>query len=175
MKAWLVGVGPRAQALRPGGVCQVHSIVFFLLFKGHLHSFVCRNAAWARLCARGGDRSPIPRGSEVYLLGPWMVPAPCDRAVAKRVIALPRCHTGQAWSGPGNGYTYRARVADHLRGVLLFFRGGDVGYVLLAVVHFVADLRLLRSGSQVGVHVGKETKAIYENPPRRTPMLSCNL
>ena len=92
------------------------------------------------------------------------------------------CHTRPGWADPGNGY--RVRVADQVRGVLLLsFYGGhlDLGlvHVLLAtaVVHFVAYLRLLRSGSKVGVHAGGKPKTMDENPPRQLrqlPMYSCH-
>jgi len=57
----------------------IHCLVS--LFKGLLSSFVCRDAAWARLCGRDGDRSPIPRGGEVHSLESWLAPAPCASAV----------------------------------------------------------------------------------------------
>ena len=94
------------QAESTAEYCAIKCLVS--LFKRLLSSFVCRDAAWARLCARDGDRSPVQRGGGVHSLESWLVPAPCASAVAKHVKCL--ATQGQAGLIQGMGIAFALRT-----------------------------------------------------------------
>ena len=104
----------RAQALRPGGVCQVQSIVLFLSskvfslrsFVAMLHGHGCAQGMWT------GAPTPAAAKSTPWSRGWFQHPVlrrccyhlSCDRAVAKRVKCL--ATRGQAGLIQGMGIAF---------------------------------------------------------------------